>query len=191
MEKPLVSICCVTYNHENYIRDCLDSFLMQKTNFQFEVIIHDDASTDNTAKIICEYVEKYPDLFVPILQTDNQYSKGIKPYQTYVYPRAKGKYIAVCEGDDYWTDPYKLQKQVDFLESNNDYVLTCHRYRKLDDNLDKWLCDDQEKLFENHLEGFTFTYPFKPWITKTLTLVFRSSALAAMSALKAKSEIPS
>ena len=87
---------------------------MQKTTFPIEIIIHDDASTDGTAKIVKEYADKYPDLIVPILQTENQYSQGIKPSQNFVFPRARGKYIAFCEGDDYWTDPYKLQKQVDF-----------------------------------------------------------------------------
>ena len=112
----LVSICCITYNHEKYIRDAIEGFLMQKTDFPFEVLIHDDASTDGTADIIREYETKYPDIIKPIYQTENQYSKGIKISATYNYPRAKGKYIALCEGDDYWIDPYKLQKQVDFLE---------------------------------------------------------------------------
>ena len=117
--KPIVSICCITYNHENYIRDAIEGFLMQKTTFPIEIIIHDDASTDKTAEIVKSYAEKHPDLILPILQAENQYSKGI-PISTYAYPKARGKYIAFCEGDDYWTDPYKLQKQVDFLESNPD-----------------------------------------------------------------------
>ena len=109
---PLLSICCVTYNHKKYIRQCLDSFLMQKTNFKFEIIIHDDASTDGTADIIKEYYEKYPDIIKPIFQTENQFSQGKSISKTFIYPRIKGKYVALCEGDDYWTDPYKLQKQV-------------------------------------------------------------------------------
>ena len=96
---------------------------MQKTDFPFEILIHDDASTDGTADIIREYEAKYPDIIKPIYQTENQYSKGIKVSQVYQFPRAKGKYIALCEGDDYWTDPYKLQKQVDFRsESRIHYV---------------------------------------------------------------------
>lgn len=123
-KEPLVSICCITYNHENYIRDAIEGFLIQNTSFPFEIIIHDDASTDNTANIIEEYANKYPDLFVTILQSENQWSKGGGSiYARFVYPRARGKYIALCEGDDYWTDPFKLQKQVDFLESNHDYGL--------------------------------------------------------------------
>ncbi|WP_304757311.1 glycosyltransferase [uncultured Muribaculum sp.] len=119
---PLVTICCITYNHAAYIRECLNGFLMQETNFKFEVVIHDDASTDETQSIIKEYCEKYPNVFSPIFQHVNQYSKGIKSIiQTFCVPQFRGKYIAMCEGDDYWIDPYKLQKQVDFLESHPDY----------------------------------------------------------------------
>lgn len=122
----LVSICCLAYNHEQYIRSALDSFVMQKTDFAFEVLIHDDASTDGTAAIIREYEQKYPQLIRPIYQTENQYSKGISVSGTYQYPRARGKYLAVCEGDDYWTDENKLQRQVDFLEAHPDYSLCVH-----------------------------------------------------------------
>ena len=122
----VVSICCLAYNHEPYIRQCLDGFLMQKTDFPFEVLIHDDASTDRTADIIREYEAKYPDIIKPIYQTENQYSKGISPSRKYQYPRTKGKYIALCEGDDYWTDPNKLQKQVDFLETHEDVSMSFH-----------------------------------------------------------------
>lgn len=131
MQLPLVSICSITYNHAPYIRQCLDGFLMQKTKFKYEIIIHDDASTDGTAEIIKEYAEKYPDLITPIFQTENQYSKGLRGfYARFVYPRAKGKYIALCDGDDYWTDPLKLQKQVDFLEVNPEYVMCSHRFKQ-------------------------------------------------------------
>ena len=105
---PLLSICCVTYNHESFISQCLDGFLMQQTDFPFEILIHDDASADGTANIIMEYEAKYPDLIKPIYQTENQFSKGIKISVTFNFPRAKGKYIALCEGDDYWTDPLKF-----------------------------------------------------------------------------------
>ena len=94
---------------------------MQKTDFAFEVLIHDDASTDDTATIIREYEEKYPNIIKPIYQTENQFSKGIKINKTHQYPRAQGEYLAWCEGDDYWTDPLKLQKQVDFLDNHPEY----------------------------------------------------------------------
>jgi glycosyltransferase involved in cell wall biosynthesis len=94
---------------------------MQKTNFPIEVLVHYDASTDGTADIIREYEQKYPDIIKPVYQSENQYSKGVSISQIYNFPRARGKYIAFCEGDDYWIDPYKLQKQVDFLEENPKY----------------------------------------------------------------------
>jgi glycosyltransferase involved in cell wall biosynthesis len=120
----IVSVICTTYNHEAYIKDALEGFVMQKTNFTFEIIVHDDASTDSTAKIIKEYEEKYPDLFVTIYQTENQYSKKeVNIWTDILYPVARGKYIAICEGDDYWTDPFKLQKQFNFLTKNKDYSL--------------------------------------------------------------------
>lgn len=126
-ETPLVSICCLTYNHVKYIRDAIEGFLIQKTNFPIEVLIHDDASTDGTADIVKEYETKHPNIIKPIYQTENQWSKGIKPTFEFNFPRALGKYIALCEGDDYWTYPYKLQKQVDFLEKNREYSATAHR----------------------------------------------------------------
>ena len=122
----ILSICCLTYNHEQYLKECIDGFISQKTNFKFEIIIHDDASTDKTLDIIEMYSSLYPDIIVPIIQKENQYSKGIKPIFKYVFPKSKGKYIALCEGDDYWTDPYKLQKQVDFLEANPEYSICFH-----------------------------------------------------------------
>lgn len=125
--KPVVSICCLAYNHEKYIRDALDSFLMQKTSFPIEILIHDDASTDGTADIIREYEEKYPDIVKPIYQTENQYSKGIKNISgIFNFPRAKGRYIAMCEGDDYWTSPNKLEKQVAYLNNNPGCSLCFH-----------------------------------------------------------------
>jgi glycosyltransferase involved in cell wall biosynthesis len=129
----MVSIDCITYNHENYIADAMESFLMQKTDFNFEILIHDDASTDRTPEIIKQYESKYPDLIKPIYQTENQYSKGVK-ISYFNMERAKGKYIAVCEGDDYWTDPYKLQKQVDYMEKHPECSICIHAvYRVLPD----------------------------------------------------------
>lgn len=116
-EQIMVSIICNAYNHEKYIGEALDSFLMQETSFPFEVLVHDDASTDGTADIIREYEKKHGDIIKPYYQTENQYSKGI-PIRTFQLPRARGKYIAFCEGDDYWLDPLKLQKQVDALEAH-------------------------------------------------------------------------
>lgn len=131
-EIPLVSISCITYNHEPYIMQTLDGFLMQKTRFPFEVLIHDDASTDRTADIIREYEKKFPKIIKPIYQKENQYSKGNRAIlASFVYPRAKGKYITLCEGDDYWIDENKLQKQVDFMEQNPDVGLTYSKVKML------------------------------------------------------------
>lgn len=126
MDCPLVSICCLTYNHEKYIQQTLDGFLMQKTEYEFEVLIHDDASTDNTAEIIKEYQKKYPDIIKPIYQVENQYSKGVIINKEFQFSRAKGKYIALCEGDDYWTDENKLQMQISYMEQNPQCSCTFH-----------------------------------------------------------------
>ena len=116
-EKPLVSIGCITYNHAPYIRQCIKGFLMQKTNFPFEIIINDDCSTDGTTEIIKEYEKQYPNLINAIYHSENQYSKGVKGiFWKYVFSKVRGKYIAMCEGDDYWTDPYKLKRQIEYLE---------------------------------------------------------------------------
>lgn len=122
-ESPLVSIRCTVYNHEPYLRQCLDGFVMQKTNFAFEAIVHDDASTDNSAEIIREYAEKYPDIIKPIYETENQYSKQDGSLDRIMNEHTHGKYVAFCEGDDYWTDPLKLQKQVEILEKNSNIGL--------------------------------------------------------------------
>ena len=171
----LVSVYCATYNHVTFIRQCLEGFVMQKTSFPFEVLIHDDASTDGTQDIVREYAARYPDIIKPIYQKENQFSKGVKIYLTYVFPRVKGKYIAMCEGDDYWTDPYKLQKQVDFLESHPDYVMCSSRFDKY------WqesglLEEDPDKKFKGADYDLQNLIGGK-WLTQTLTVMYRRSAL--------------
>lgn len=124
---PLVSIICLTYNEQEFVRDTFDSFLSQRTNFSFEILVFDDASTDNTPKIIQEYFNKYPDIFKITLYEENNFKKGLGFYGLRVgFSEARGKYIAYCEGDDYWCDEYKLQKQVDFLEANKQYEVCAH-----------------------------------------------------------------
>ena len=124
-DKPLVSICCTAYNHELYITEAIESFLMQETDFPFEVLVHDDCSTDDTANIIREYEKKYPNIIKPIYQKENQYSKGVK-ITPIVIKRSVSKYIALCEGDDYWTDPEKLQTQLDLMLENPECHLSFH-----------------------------------------------------------------
>lgn len=118
--EPLVTICCITYNHEKYVEDTLKGFLMQKTTFPFEIIVNDDASTDRTAIILREYELQYPDKIKVIYHNENQWSKGIEPIVNFIFPEAKGKYVAICEGDDYWISPLKLQAQVEYMESHPD-----------------------------------------------------------------------
>lgn len=166
----IVSIDCITYNHENYIRDAIEGFLMQKTTFSFEVLIHDDASTDGTADIIREYEKKFPEIIKPIYQTENQYSKGIGVSKTYQFPRAKGKYIAFCEGDDYWTDPLKLQKQVDDLESDDKAVLSFHNAIILwEDGI------NTPSLFTNlDKKEFSTEDVIKKWFIPTASMVIKN-----------------
>lgn len=129
----MVSIYCLAYNHEKYIRNTLDGFLKQITDFRVEIIVHDDASTDRTADIIREYEKKH-DNIIAIYQTENQYTKGIKIVPNYIRPRMRGKYVAVCEGDDYWTDVYKLKKQVNALETHENCCMCLHKVKKILEN---------------------------------------------------------
>lgn len=123
----IVSIVCNAFNHGKYIGQALESFVMQKTDFAFEVLVHDDASKDETANIIRSFAEMYPQIIKPYYQTQNQYSQHVPITRKFQYSRAKGKYIALCEGDDYWTDPYKLQKQVDAMEAHPEVDICSHR----------------------------------------------------------------
>lgn len=133
--KPLVAIHCLVYNHEPYLRDCFEGFVMQQTNFPFVAIVHDDASTDGSAAIIHEYEVKYPHIFKPIYQKENLYRRSglgvINDVMFSAIDTIGAKYIAMCEGDDYWTDPLKLQKQVDFMETNEGCSLCFHKVKTL------------------------------------------------------------
>lgn len=150
--EPFVSICCITHNHESYIRDAIEGFLKQVTNFSFEIIIQDDASTDQTADIIREYKIKNPEIINPIFHKENQYSKGVGSIILPPMKIARGKYIALCEGDDYWVDPLKLQKQITDMEKHPGCYLSFHpAIEKWDDGKheDKILClySPKNKIF--------------------------------------------
>ena len=121
-----VSVLCTAYQHAPYIREALESFVTQQTDFPFEVLVSDDASTDGTAEIIRAYAEKYPEIVRPFLLAENIYSKGENLYDRLLFPAARGQYLAACEGDDCWTDPTKLQRQVDFLDAHPDYSACVH-----------------------------------------------------------------
>ena len=139
ISRPVVSIICNTYNHKDYIEEAINGFLIQKTSFPYEVLIHDDASTDGTAEIIKQYEEKYPNIIKPIYQKENQYSRGVKIGAVFQYPRVDGKYIALCEGDDYWTDPLKLQKQYDLMENNPQVDMCAHASTRIDAKTGKYI----------------------------------------------------
>ena len=170
----LVSICCVTYNHENYIRQCLEGFVTQKTTFPFEILVHEDASTDNTANLVKEYESKYPDLFRCVYQTENQFAKQ-NTLINILFPMSRGKYISLCEGDDYWTDPYKLQKQVDFLEANPDFSICFHKAKVIyDEGIQPFYPD----INKDTKEVTTIEDIAKGNYIHTPTVVFRNSTIS-------------
>lgn len=127
---PLVSVYCMTYNQENTIAETIESIVSQKTDFSFELIVHDDASTDGTAAIVRDYAERYPHIIRPVLQQENQFKK-CNIIKTHINPIAKGEYVALCEGDDYWSDESKLQIQIDHMRKNPDCSFCFHAVHQL------------------------------------------------------------
>lgn len=174
MSNPIkVSIHCLVYNQAPYLRQCLDGFLMQKTSFLYEIVVHDDVSTDESADIIREYAENYPDIVKPILETENQYSKNDGSLERIMIKACTGEYIALCEGDDYWTDPIKLQKQIDFLDSHPDYSMCFHNAIS---HWDKGEHDDS--LFSNIEDRpYSGLEIFEKWTVPTASVVFRRTVL--------------
>lgn len=172
--KPVVSICCITYNHEPYIEDALEGFLIQETEFPFEIIVHDDASTDKTAEIIREYVAAYPNIIKPILQKENQYSRRGFSFISEVFDKCVGKYVALCEGDDYWIKSDKISKQVSFLEINPNYFLCIHNASI------KNALDDSESLFNKFKLSPTlceYDVILRRWFSPTASFLFRKLKL--------------
>lgn len=174
MSKPLVAIHCLVYNHEPYLRDCLEGFVRQQTNFPFVAIVHDDASTDGSAAIIREYEEKYPHIFKPIYETENQYSKrngSVGRIMNAAIEATGAKYVAMCEGDDYWTDPMKLQKQVDFMEANPEYSMCFHAAEILLQGVDRSKCGARcEHIIDKE---YSATEMFAEWIVPTASIIYR------------------
>ncbi|RXR19089.1 glycosyltransferase [Flavobacterium amnicola] len=172
-ELPLVSIVCHTFNHEKYLEETIKGFLNQKVDFPIEIIIHDDASTDSTRAIINKYALEYPNLIKCIFQETNVYSKKINIWANYTFPSAEGKYIAICEGDDYWSDENKLQEQVNFLEQNDNFCICWTNYVTKTGNTygesNLMVFDDYFKVDLNNI--------FDPYCTLTLTSVFRKDRL--------------
>ena len=164
---PTVSVVMITYNHENYIRQAIEGVLMQKTLFRYELIIGEDCSTDKTRQICFEYKNKYPDQIKLLLPQTNQ---GIMQNFYSTLRESNGKYVALCEGDDYWTDPFKLQKQVDFLEANEEYSLCFHKVNvKYEDNL-----KDEGILHYFEEREYSGLEIYKEWIISTCSVVFRN-----------------
>lgn len=174
-EKPLVAIHCLVYNHEPFLRDCFEGFVMQKTNFPFVAIVHDDASTDRSAAIIREYEQKYPLIFRPIYEIENQWSKHdgtLESIMNKAIDTSGVKYVAMCEGDDYWIDPHKLQKQVDFMEANPEIGLCYTDYNRLEDKSGILI----ESLFEKQKTYRTISYDeflLKPGYLAPMTWLYR------------------
>ncbi len=166
----LVAVNCLVYNHARFLRQCLDGFVMQKTDFKFIVLVHDDASTDSSQTIIEEYRKQYPDLFFPCYETVNQYSLGANALSSALrkaIEQTNAKYIAVCEGDDYWTVSDKLKRQVDFLEKNPDYSLCFHKAEEL------W--DEDGRIVPNYCSFEAGDYELKE--------IFQKKAIPTASAL--------
>jgi glycosyltransferase involved in cell wall biosynthesis len=170
----MVSVCMITYNHELYIRDALDGVVMQKTNFKIELIIGEDCSNDETRKICEDYAAKYPKL-IQLLPSDRNLGmsqNGIRTLQS-----CKGKYIALLDGDDYWTDTLKLQKQVDFLEANEEYGICFHNTTQLNtfDNSKNSIIPNTVDDMDYSIEDYILNNK-----TATCSIVFKSECLGTI-----------
>lgn len=181
--KPFVAIQCFVYNHESFLRDCFEGFVMQQTNFPFVAIVHDDASTDGSAAIIREYEEKYPDIIKPIYEKENQYSKrdgSLERIMNVAIDATGAKYVAMCEGDDYWTDSLKLQKQVDFMEANPEYGLCYTDYNRLEDAIQTLT----ESMFEKQNQYRPISYEqhlLKPGYLAPMTWLYKRDSVNFLS----------
>ena len=178
--KYTVCIHCMTYNHEKYLADALEGFVMQKTNFPFVAVVIDDFSTDGTADVLRQYEAKYPDIIKAVYLQENYYSQH-KSKKPFLEPYdSQAKYIAICEGDDYWTDPLKLQKQVDFLEAHEDYSMCFHGAEIKNETDTKVIttCDKIEckEYFTNDI--------FPGWVVPTASVVYRRDLVAKFPSLK-------
>lgn len=174
-----VSVLILAFNHEAYIRETLEGVIYQETNFPFDVYIHDDASTDRTQDVIREYQGKYPNLVKTIFQKENQFSQGIQPLTKFIYPKLISDYVAFCEGDDYWKDPLKLQKQVDFMDIHPEYSVCSHDVQmKFEDGV-----PIKERFYNKPSEGsfsFTFLDAFLNHFVATPTILVRRALVQRM-----------
>lgn len=182
MEELKVIVWCLTYNQKDFIRDALDGFVMQKTSFPFEVVVHDDASTDGTTGIVMEYARRYPEIIKPMIETENQWQKGGLKHIIGIMndKHRRAQYIAFCEGDDYWTDPQKLQRQVDFLDSHPDYSMCFHSAKK------KYETDVKAWIDCEHIQDKDYdpTDVFVNWTVPTASILCRKEAMDFYASLK-------
>ncbi|MFC4721184.1 glycosyltransferase family 2 protein [Geojedonia litorea] len=177
---PLISVCIQTYQHEAYIQQCLDSVLQQNTTYAYEIILGEDCSTDKTRAICQTYADAYPDQIRLFLRHRKDVIKmnGIPTGRFNFIQNLKacrGRYIAILDGDDYWTDPLKLQKQVDFLEGHPDYSICWTKYEILEAghfSAPDWdAIIGEDSFYELHYDNFS-----SPYCTHTLTCMFRAEA---------------
>ncbi|WP_051313143.1 DUF1919 domain-containing protein [Sporocytophaga myxococcoides] len=170
------SVAMTTYNHEKYLAHTLDTIFAQIHDYSFEIVISDDCSTDKTQEIIKEYHQRYPDNIVPILHKKNI---GVSKNCLHNLRSCRGEYIVTLDGDDYFTEPNKLKWQIEFLDNNPDFVISCHRFQRFYEDTGRYDIDFYPELFINNPDGFEFGQEkfFDQWLTQTLTVVFRSSAL--------------
>ena len=182
-----VAVWCITYNQKDFIKDALNGFVMQKTNFPFVVIVHDDKSTDGTSDIILEYAKKYPNIIIPVIESENQWSKGgLKHIVNIMNSHYRiGKYIAFCEGDDYWTSPDKLQTQIDFLESHPEYSMCFHSAKK------KYECNSIAWINCENIgdKDYDATDLFVNWTVPTASVVCRKEAMEFYANIKGAERI--
>lgn len=180
-ERPEVSICCITYNHAPYIRDALEGFLRQRTDFPFEIIVHDDASSDDTVAIVREYMARYPRLFVPIFQLENQFSQGRKP-SVACFQEARAPYLAMCEGDDFWIDDNKLKLQKEILDTNPNTGICSHSIFFVEPRVSRSMVEVDGKVERSET---CFPYDLRGWLSNkprkklayTATLMLRKNSV--------------
>ena len=180
MKDILVSIQCITFNHVHYLQQALESFLMQKTDFGFEIIVHDDCSTDGTTEVLKQYAERYPETIVPIYEEENQWKKtGMKPVFRRMTEMSRGKYIAYCEGDDFWQDPLKLQKQVDAMERCPEATFCYTGFQTVDNDGKAFSRKEFESWNGNGVSGEIFFKLLENNIVLTPTTLFRKEVFTS------------
>lgn len=181
-EQPVVSVCCTTYQQVDFIKTAIEGFLMQKTNFPVEILIRDDASKDGTAEIVREYADAHKTVIRPILNKENLFSKGVAPMRD-LMSKATGKYIALCEGDDYWSDPLKLQKQVDFMKKNPDCSLCYHitRVKLADHSLEDYLLGAENVQAPTKFTLQEFIRTNNAMGIRTVAMLFKTEALKGVA----------